>query len=235
MRRSLLFFFLCLGQAQAGGFTLSSPAFGKSYPVEFTCDGESASPPLAWKDAPAGTRSFAITMHHIPPGAEDRHVYMVVYNIPAGVSSLAKNSREVGAWGVNTVNRQPQYTPPCSKGPGEKTYTLTVYALSSEPNLTFSSGPVTLDMLLAAIKDKTLATSAMDVVYARQGNGGPPPQRIEQTIQSLHLEGEQQQKVRAILQQYSEKQRQLRDELLQQLRSVLDAGQFAKIEAAGRP
>jgi Raf kinase inhibitor-like YbhB/YbcL family protein len=157
-----------LAQTPPGTFTLSSPAFtkGGAYPAEYTCDGDRAAPPLTWQNAPAGTRSFAITMHH-PPGAEDKHVYMVIYNIPAGVTTLPKNSRDIGTWGINTVNRQPEYTPPCSKGPGNKTYTLTVYALSSEPDLKFDNGRVTMDMLLAAIKEKTLATSAMDVVYAR--------------------------------------------------------------------
>lgn len=169
---------------------------------------------------------------------------MVIYNIPASVTSLAKNSHDIGAWGVNTVNRQPEYTPPCSKGPGEKTYTLTAYALSSEPNLSLPGKLVTMDMLLAAIRDKTLATSAMDVVYARQGNGaqsgggqpGPrPPQDLSRVLQSLQLSGDQEQKVRTVMQQYGEKQKQLRDELLRQLKSVLDAAQYAKVEAAAQP
>ncbi len=188
--------FLCAAQT----FTLASPAFtrGGAYPVEFTCDGERASPPLAWSNPPAGTRSFAVTMHHIPEPGE-KHVYLVIYNIPADVKSLAKNAHDIGAWGINTVNGQPEYTPPCSKGPGPKTYTLTVYALSSEAKLTLP-GRVTMDALLEAIKDKTLATSAMDVVYARPGNGGREKgnrsgarksRELERALTALNLSGDQ--------------------------------------------
>jgi hypothetical protein len=40
---------------------LVSGAFvsGQTIPTRHTCDGEDHSPPLAWKDAPAATRSFA--------------------------------------------------------------------------------------------------------------------------------------------------------------------------------
>jgi Raf kinase inhibitor-like YbhB/YbcL family protein len=44
------------------GMQLQSPAFnnGDRLPQRFSCDGEDLSPPLAWSDAPADTRSFAI-------------------------------------------------------------------------------------------------------------------------------------------------------------------------------
>jgi phosphatidylethanolamine-binding protein (PEBP) family uncharacterized protein len=223
------------GYAQSP-FALSSPAFpsGGTYPVEFTCDGESASPPLAWANPPAGTRSFAVTMHHIP-GPGDKHVYMVIYNIPATVHSLGKNAHDIGDWGINTVNGRSEYTPPCSKGPGPKTYTLTVYALS-EARLAIPASRVTMDALLAAIKDKTLATSAMDIVYSRQGNGGGPrtPPELERALSSLHLSGDQEQKVQSLLREYGEKQRQLREELLHQLRNTLDADQYVKVETSLR-
>ena len=170
-------------------FTLTSPAFtdGGTLPAEFTCDGKRASPPLEWSKAPAGTQSFAITMHHIP-GPGDKHVYMVIYNIPADVHVLPKNSKDLGTFGVNTVNGQQEYTPPCSKGPGPKKYTMTVYALSAAPKMDQPASSVTMDILLAAIKDTTLATAQMSVTYSRPaeamaaaggdgvgGPGGPPP------------------------------------------------------------
>jgi phosphatidylethanolamine-binding protein (PEBP) family uncharacterized protein len=205
---------LCPAQTPRGTFTLTSPEFlkGGAYPAEFTRDGERAPPPLAWSDAPVGTRSFAVTMHHIP-GPGDKHVYLVIYNIPVSVKSLAKNVRDIGVWGVNTVNSQPEYTPRCSQAPGPKTYTLIVYALSAEPKLAFPATRVTMDMLLEAIKDKTLAASAIDVIYARQGES------------YLHLSGDQEQKVQVMIQQFGEKQKQLREDLLKQLKETLDPGQ----------
>ncbi len=168
-------------EVAVSSFKLSSPAVGEDgkLPAEFTCDGSGISPPLAWAKPPAGTKSFAVTMHHIPgpprPGdrpGEDKHVYLVVYNIPANTLALAKGQTKIGLRGVNTVNRRAEYAPPCSKGPGPKKYTLTVYSLSSEPTLSpYKDGDasgVTMDGLLAAIKEKTLATASLDVTYERR-------------------------------------------------------------------
>ena len=214
---------------------MSSTAFhnGGALPTEFTCDGERASPPLAWSNPPAGARFFAVTMHHIP-GPGDKHVYLVIYNIPGNVTSLPKNARDIGAWGINTVNGQREYTPPCSKGPGAKTYTLTVYALSSEAKFADPGTPVTMDMLLAAIQDKTLATAAVDVTYSRSGSSAGPrlPPELEQALSGLTLSDDQKQKVQAMIQQYGAQQRQLREDLLKQLKTTLDAGQYAKVEQA---
>jgi len=226
---------LGLAQNHPDQFAVSSTSLhnGGALPAEFTCDGERASPPLAWSNPPAGTRFFAVTMHHIP-GPGDTHVYMVIYNIPGKVTSLPKNVRDVGAWGINTVNGQREYTPPCSKGPGAKTYTLTVYALSSEAKFADPDKPVTRDMLLAAIQDKTLATAAIDVTYSRSGTVAGPrvPPELERALSGLTLSDEQKQAVQTTMQQYGARQRQLREELLKQLKTVLDAAQYAKVEAA---
>ena len=46
------------------GFVVSSTAIGRDGRIssEFTCDGESVSPPIEWKGAPIGTKSFAISL-----------------------------------------------------------------------------------------------------------------------------------------------------------------------------
>ena len=156
--------------ANGTAFKLTSPAFndGGTLPEKYTCDGGRASPPLAWSNPPVGTKFFAITMHHIP-GPGDKHVYLVIYNIPANVLSLPENARDIGTFGINTVNGKQEYTPPCSKGPGPKLYTMTVYALSSEAKLDLPANAVTMDLLLAAIKCKTLTTATMNVTYSRSG------------------------------------------------------------------
>ena len=224
----------------APAFTLSSPAFtdGGALPKEYTCDGKRASPPLAWSNPPAGTRFFAVTMHHIP-GPGDKHVYLVIYNIPAATRSLPENAQDIGVFGINTVNGKQEYTPPCSKGPGAKSYTMTVYALSSEAQPDVPAAAVTMDLLLAAIKDKTLATSVMNVTYDRAGTssqqprGGPGPRiprELERALGDMALAPEQKQKVDAVIGGFQEKQRQLRDDLLQQLKGILTAEQYGKIE-----
>lgn len=174
-------------KAAASDFTLTSPAVGPDgkLPAEFTCDGASISPPLAWARPPRGTKSFAVTMHHIPgpprPDAgagEDKHVYLVLFNIPATTTAIDKGIKKASAgtaavwgWGINSVNRRAEYAPPCSKGPGDKKYILTVYALSVEPTINpADGGGATMDELLSAIKDTTLGTATLDVTYARPRN-----------------------------------------------------------------
>ena len=104
----------------ASGFILTSPAAedGGQLPVEYTGDGESATPPLEWSGAPAGTKSFALIMHHIAP--DKTKWYWIIYNIPAKVKSLPKNVKGVGTLGSNSVNGRVGYAPPHSKGPGPK-------------------------------------------------------------------------------------------------------------------
>ena len=59
------------------------------------------------------------------------------------------------------------YTPPCSQGPGAKTYVITVYALSKQPVITTAPAAVTMDILLNAMSTITLGTSTLTVTYTR--------------------------------------------------------------------
>jgi phosphatidylethanolamine-binding protein (PEBP) family uncharacterized protein len=149
-------------------FTLSSPevAEGGLLPAEYTCDGAASTLALAWRSAPAGTKSYAVIMDHVA-SPDDIHWYLVLYNIPADVTSLPKNFTGIGLLGINSVNDRTEYSPPCSKGPGEKTYIYTVYALSSEPQLSVPATQVNRQVLLDAIKDITLASAELNVTYSR--------------------------------------------------------------------
>ena len=149
-------------------FVLSSPEAvdGGSLPREYTCDGSSATLPLEWSGTPPGTKSLAIVMHTIPAPNES-HWYWVLYNIPPDTRSLAKNVSGIGTLGNNSVNGKTAYSPPCSKGPGAKKYTYTIYALSAPPQLSVSPAKVSRDVLLAAIKDRTIASAELNVYYSR--------------------------------------------------------------------
>lgn len=152
--------------AATGSFTLSSTAVadGGALPATYTCDGASQSPPLAWSNAPTGTQSYALSMHHIAPDAT--HSYWTVYNIPASVSAIPANNTSIGTYGANSVNPNLAYAAPCSRGPGLKNYTITLYALSAAANIPAGT-TVTRDVLLAAIADRTLASSALNITYSR--------------------------------------------------------------------
>jgi phosphatidylethanolamine-binding protein (PEBP) family uncharacterized protein len=150
-------------------FTLASPVVveGGRLPVEYTCDGVSSTLALSWGGAPAGTQSFAVIMHHVA-SPDDFHWYWIVYDIPANVTNLAKNSAGVGTVGNNSVNGKTAYSPPCSKGPGEKVYTYTAYALSAQPQFSVPASQVNREVLLAAIQNITLASAELRVTYTRK-------------------------------------------------------------------
>lgn len=178
--------------AQAGeAFVLRSPAVKDDgvLPKEFTGDGDSVSPPLEWSGAPAGTRSYAVIMHHHAP--DQVKWYWVLYNIPATVTNLPKNVQNIGTAGSNSVNSRGGYAPPHSMGPGAKTYVLSVYALSSPASPDVPPAEVSRDVLLAAMKDKVLASAELSVTYertalvsgnadaSRPGRGRRPPVTTE--------------------------------------------------------
>jgi phosphatidylethanolamine-binding protein (PEBP) family uncharacterized protein len=157
-----------LNAKHSGTFLLTSSVVtnGGALPVEFTGDGVSASPPLEWSGAPAGTKCFAVIMDHFP-GPGDVKWYWTLYNIPAEVHSLPKNVRGIGTLGNNSVNRQLGYAPPHSKGPGAKSYFITVYALSAPVEIPLPTSQVSRNLLLNAMKDKILDSAQLKVTYDR--------------------------------------------------------------------
>ncbi len=155
-----------LNRSDLPQFVVTSSAIkpDENFPAEFTCDGAGVSPPIAWSGAPKGTRSFALSLWHIPGPGEVKS-YWILYNIPAETTSLPKNAKGIGSDGYNGKNRT-GYDPMCSKGPGPKKYNITVYALSAELNLS-TNKPTRAD-LLSAIKDITLTEGTLTYTYERQ-------------------------------------------------------------------
>ena len=157
-------------------FTLTSPVMtqGGTLPVEFTCDGAAETPPLAWSGAPAGTLGYAVVMHTQPQDG-DAHWYWVLFDMAPTVDHLDLNATPPAKVGTNSVNGRIGYTPPCSKGPGAKVYTFTVYALSGRPDLPDPSA-VSRPVLLVALNGLILAEAHLEVTYTRPAaSGGAPP------------------------------------------------------------
>ena len=167
-------------KSSAPDFVLQSPAVENDgqLPVDYTGDGTSSTLPLEWSGAPAGTKSFALIMHHIAP--DKTKWYWIIYDIPPGVKNLPKNVKGVGIMGNNSVNGRMGYAPPHSKGPGPKTYILTLYALSAPPKIKVKPAEVNREVLLSAMKRLILGTARLSVVYTRfpapdGGTEGEPP------------------------------------------------------------
>jgi phosphatidylethanolamine-binding protein (PEBP) family uncharacterized protein len=160
-----------------GKFTLNSPVVEdlQTLPTEFTGDGDGISPPLAWAGAPAGTKGYALIMDHVTPDG-DRKWYWTIYDIPASALSLPKNVTDIGKLGTG-FKGEIGYEPPMSKGPGAKTYVITLYALSEPLKVAGKPGR---EELLAAMNGKVLANSSLRVVHSSGGSVGQArPQTAE--------------------------------------------------------
>lgn len=150
------------------GFVISSSEIKSDslLPIDYTCDGVSATPPLGWSGEPEGTTAFVLIMHH-EASPTDIHWYWIIYNIPVTVHNLERNVIGTGLLGTNSVNDKNEYAPPCSQGPGIKAYTFTLYALASNPVISVPQTEVTRDVMLDAIQDITIASTKMTVYYSR--------------------------------------------------------------------
>lgn len=76
-------------------FAVSSPDVAQGKPMkpaqvfnEFGCTGQNISPALTWRNAPAGTKGFAIMVHDPDAPTGSGWWHWIVYNLPGDVSSL---------------------------------------------------------------------------------------------------------------------------------------------------
>jgi Raf kinase inhibitor-like YbhB/YbcL family protein len=91
-----------LGQAwaaSAADFSVSSPTIqpgGRLNDIHvfngFGCTGPNISPALAWKNAPQGTRSFAVTVYDPDAPTGSGWWHWLAYDIPASVQQLAQGA-----------------------------------------------------------------------------------------------------------------------------------------------
>ncbi|NMM04405.1 YbhB/YbcL family Raf kinase inhibitor-like protein [Paraburkholderia sp. RP-4-7] len=126
-----------------GTFTLTSASFHAGGSVDAAqvfdqddCKGGNRSPQLTWRDAPAGTRSFAVTVFdQDAPGRGWWH--WAVAAIPATVDSLPENAsasgflKKLGAVEARNDFDIDGYGGPCPPPGKPHRYVVTVYALSS--------------------------------------------------------------------------------------------------------
>ena len=130
----------------ADPFTLTSETFkdGQMMPRKVAnntagnanCVGENVSPQLSWKNAPDGTKSFAILMED-PEGRGGTGVHhWVAYGIPANVTSFAEgevskaSDKYVGGKSTQGVGN---YSGPCTPPGTPHHYTFVVVATDLDP------------------------------------------------------------------------------------------------------
>jgi Raf kinase inhibitor-like YbhB/YbcL family protein len=136
----------CGGQ-RAAGFALDSATFSANGTLSnqqvlngFGCTGANESPELRWYNPPSGTKSYAITMYDPDAPTGSGWWHWVVYNIPAGSTSLPAGAGDPtkallpqDATQGATDFGQPGYGGPCPpQGDKAHRYIFTIHALDVE-------------------------------------------------------------------------------------------------------
>ena len=134
--------------AQSTSFMLSSPDIAAGASIEqtyafngFGCTGQNTSPALVWRNAPVGTKSFALMVHDpdaVTGGAGFWH--WAVINLPAGLTGVARGAGAASGASLPEGTKQiatdfgtPGWGGPCPPvGDQPHRYDFTVYALKAE-------------------------------------------------------------------------------------------------------
>ena len=162
--------------SEAKTLIVTSPTMkaGEPVPRDYTADGRNMSPPIAWSDVPAGTKSIALICEDPDAGNPPPFVHWVIYNIPAAANSLPENipfepnaalpASIAGAIQGVSGFRRPIYRGPAPPPGKVHHYHFVVYALDVDrlqANLTRAD-------LLDAIKGHIFAQGELVATYERK-------------------------------------------------------------------
>jgi Raf kinase inhibitor-like YbhB/YbcL family protein len=135
------------------------------------CNGRNISPALEWSNAPAGTKSFAVTMYDPDAPTGSGWWHWVMYNIPASTTGLvagAGNNRNAPSGSVQgtTDFGTKGYGGPCPPtGDKPHHYHITVFALKVDK--IDVPGNATAAMVGFNLNANKLATARVTGLYAR--------------------------------------------------------------------
>ena len=145
---------------------------GEKIPIQYVmlgAGGKNTSVSLSWKNVPASTKSFALSMVDPHPVAQNR-VHWLVINIPANVTSIGDGAsrKKMPPGSVELKNSfgdigygGPQ--PP--KGTGDHPYVFTLYALKVE-KLDLGTN-TSLSAFNRALEGKVLESATLTGKYER--------------------------------------------------------------------
>ena len=179
---------LGLAAAAVAGFTGSALAFEISSPSVSDgnwdqkyiadkaagCDGQNVSIALEWKDAPAGTKSYMLTMYDPDAlGGGMGWWHWQVWNIPADATGLAEGAGSKTGKGLPKGAVQGKgdlgrtgYLGPCPPpGSGVHHYVITLYAMKEAKLET--EGNATPTMMTADAMRDSLAKATVTYTYSR--------------------------------------------------------------------
>jgi Raf kinase inhibitor-like YbhB/YbcL family protein len=137
--------------------------------VMIPAGGKNLSIPLAWKNAPPGTKSFALSLIDPHPVAQN-WVHWFVINLPASATSLpegaSRKNMPAGAVELKNSFGDAGYGgPQPPKGSGEHPYVVTLYALKVDKlDLGIS---VSLPAFKKALEGKVIQSASITGKYER--------------------------------------------------------------------
>jgi len=153
--------------AANGEFTLSSPDFGEGQPIprRYACDGDDASPPLAWSGAPGEAEALALVMDDPDAGG---FVHWVVFDMTASASGSLptgwSRSPDASPQGTNAFGRV-GYGGPCPPS-GTHRYDFRLLALGQELAL---AGAPTAQQVLDAAAGHIVGEARLSGTYRKGG------------------------------------------------------------------
>jgi Raf kinase inhibitor-like YbhB/YbcL family protein len=136
-------------------------------PAICPCPGQNVSPQLAWRNAPANTKSFAILMYDVDGQYGAGVSHWVAYNISPSTTELKEGDGSAGKGftGGSNTRGLANYMGPCPpQGDGPHHYLITVMATDLEPNL---APGLTREQFLAATKGHLLTSATIGGLFAR--------------------------------------------------------------------
>lgn len=162
----------------AWAFELSSPDVSQGQKLNraqvyrgYGCNGGNLSPALNWRDAPAGTRSFAVTVFDPDAPTGRGWWHWLAYDIPASAGSLpagagAKEALPAGVKQGRNDFGEHAYggaCPPAGNGPHR--YVFTVYALKVDKlDVSEDASPEQID---STLRENSLGSAQITATYAR--------------------------------------------------------------------
>ena len=164
---------LATGAAQAADFELTSRTLRQGAPIgpeyywnNFGCSGGNVTADLAWRNAPPGTKSYAVTFYDKDAPTGSGFWHWVVYDIPATTTDLPGGANggalPAGAVEGNTDLGKPGFLGPCPPVGRRHDYVYTVYALKVERlPVERTSGPALVGFFLW---QNTLAKATLGVI-----------------------------------------------------------------------
>lgn len=176
MKLLTIFAGLLLGTAvlMAEGFEVESPTFKGQLPHKqvlngFGCKGGNLSPEVSWKNAPKGTKSFALTVYDPDAPTGSGWWHWVVVDIPANVQVLqegASGNLPKGALEVMTSFGAPGFGGACPpQGHPAHRYILTIHALDVDK--LGIDAKATSELAGFMIGSHTLAKTSIVAYYGR--------------------------------------------------------------------